>query len=851
MDNLRNSIEILFHQQKPEVLLMKHSVWRNLVSKVEKDFFTKTYLAANPPFTGDQADMLYKQLSENWMKDGEKTSVFQVLLAFAQKVLRVKEGMPVCRYEDYLRWHEMTASIGEDILTCSFLASEDKRTYTARKNFAWKTVLESDNIHLEALFSRGLSELHCHLNGSSINFDLNWLAIMNEPGFQKREWFQKASGHPNQLYEYSLLAAFIRMYLYIKTNNFICGPEFEKTYNRLLNDKDKLFSIQLYVDKLQAEIAYHSEFHARKFEGGVIDYAIPASLSIHDSKHPETQLLVGERKLMYECFRRVLDNDFSIPEIGISFYLYLVIKMQVKDLLIQHNNIKGFDNFKKFDKNKDLFVEHSRNKTLQHLIQKLTLYSYTQDAHIDYLEYRIAPKKTASAIRRKLNDISQITDEIAPKETASAIRRKPNDISQITDDKDKVQCVCHFIKSPDRERYYEDEVENQCYCRNYNARQKYKRESRALEILLKKFENRIVGIDAANSEFGCRPEVFGEVFRRLQHLERNTSMENLIEMKWQDLGITYHVGEDYYDIVDGLRAIEEAILFLNLSDGSRLGHAVALGIGVMEYYKERKNTIIIPKQDLLDNCVWLLAKMDEYAIVDENGVRNNLMYEMQRLLNEIYPNCMEEDYRTYYQSWLLRGDEPLLYMNASSKTKAPKDGIIAPYGLNHFEKRIDEARNLCHARVLYRQYHYDSGVKHRGHKPEEWRLPDGLPSVIDKIQKQMRNEVAKRKIAIEVNPTSNLRICNINTYDTHPVVKFRNYGLSLMNEYDDCPQISVSINTDDKGIFATSLEKEYTLMALALEKQETSDGKPKYLPNNILNWLEELRQEAEIQRFRK
>ncbi len=42
-----------------------------------------------------------------------------------------------------------------------------------------------------------------------------------------------------------------------------------------------------------------------------------------------------------------------------------------------------------------------------------------------------------------------------------------------------------------------------------------------------------------------------------------------------------------------------------------------------------------------------------------------------------------------------------------------------------------------------------------------------------------------------------------------------------------------------------------TLMALALEKQKTSDGKPKFQPNNILNWLEGIRQEAEIQRFGK
>lgn len=828
MDNLRSAIEILFWKQDPEVLLKEHSVWRNMVSGVDKDFFTETYLSLHPPYTGNQTDLLYTLLNEEWMWDKWNTSVFHALLTFGKEVLRVKAGMPVCRYEHYLRWHEMTTAIGEDILTCSFLAFDDKRTNTTRKSFAWNTVLESDNIHLEALFCRGLTELHCHLNGSSINFDLNWMAIMNEPEFQKREWFKKASGHQTRLYELSLLAAFIRMYLFVKTSGYVSGKSFEQSYERLLCDKNRLQLVPLYIGDLQAEIAYQGAIHARRFDGGVIDYAIPATLSVYDEKRSETRMLVGERRLMYECFRRVLNADDTIQGLGLAFYLYLVIKLRVRDLIIQNNKVKGFANFKMFDKNKDIFVEHSRNKTLQRLIPQMALASYKEDTHISYFEFRIAPKGSASLMRAKVNDLAKMLGG-----------------------EDKAHCVFHFIKRPDQERFFKDEVVNRYYCRNFHARREYNIQSRALGILLRKFDDRIVGIDAANSEFGCRPEVFAVTYRRLQHLEHDTSIETIKEAKWQDLGITYHVGEDYYDIVDGLRAIEEAILFLNLTDGSRLGHAVALGIGAKEYYKERKNTIIIPKQDLLDNCVWLLAKMDEYAIADETGVRNKLLLEVQRLLNELYSDFVMEDYRVYYQAWLLRGDEPSIYMNATEETKAPEDLLEEPYYLNHFDSRIDVARAQSYARMLYRRYHYDASVKHRGHKPEEWRLPEGLIQVIDKIQEKMRNEVARKKIAIEVNPTSNLRICNIDTYDTHPVVKFRNYGLSVMDEYNDCPQISVSINTDDKGIFATSLEKEYTLMALALEKQKTADGSPKFQPNNILNWLEELRQESEIQRFGK
>lgn len=823
MDNLRSAIEILFLKQDPDFLLREHCISRNQVDSVDKDSFIRKLHISHREFTGDQAEQLYSLLEETWMKEkGQNPSVFQVLVVFGRNVLRVKDNLPICQYEHYLRWHEMTAVVGEDILTCSFLAIDDRKTRTERKSFAWNIVLESDNTHLETLFKRGLSELHCHLKGSSVNFDLNWLAIMNEPRYQKRELYMKASRQCSSLYEHAIMAAFIRMYLYLQIEGYPEDYPFNVIFKKIWYSPNRQQLLFMYLNDLQSEIYCQQVLYAYQYNNKAIDYAIPKKLSVPDSNAAANFFLVGERKLMYECFRRVFEKDDTIANLEFLFYLYLVIKLQIKELIIQHNNIKGFANFKNFDKNKEIFIEHSKNKTIQKLIQELAIESYQQNKHINYYEIRIAPKNSVSEMRVKLNELST----------------------------NKSRCVFHFIKSPDQELYYDDRIENRYYCRNYYRRMIFKGQSMVLEFLMQRPEDKVAGIDAANSEFGCRPEVFAEIYRRLQHLRRDTSLETFFEISWHDLGITYHVGEDYYDVVDGLRAIEEAILFLNMTDGARLGHAVALGIDSHVYYRERKNRIIIPKQDLLDNCVWLLAKMDEYAIPDPTGIRNHLLYEIQRLMKEIYHQKM--DYRTYYQAWLLRGDEPSLYRFSQGETiLLPLDSIVEPYLLNHFEKKIDMARNNDDARILYCDYHYNAGAKHRGHKPEEWQLPEMLVDVIDAIQAQMRNDVAKRKIAIEVNPTSNLRICNIDTYDTHPVVKFRNYGLSVMEDYNDCPQISVSINTDDKGIFATSLEKEYTLMSLALEKQRTFDGRQKFQPNNILNWLEGIRQEAEIQRFRK
>lgn len=57
----------------------------------------------------------------------------------------------------------------------------------------------------------------------------------------------------------------------------------------------------------------------------------------------------------------------------------------------------------------------------------------------------------------------------------------------------------------------------------------------------------------------------------------------------------------------------------------------------------------------------------------------------------------------------------------------------------------------------------------------------------------------------------------------------------------NCPQLSVFINTDDQGVFSTSLENEYALMAIALEKEKDANGKPKYNSSMIYDCLERVR----------
>ena len=119
-----------------------------------------------------------------------------------------------------------------------------------------------------------------------------------------------------------------------------------------------------------------------------------------------------------------------------------------------------------------------------------------------------------------------------------------------------------------------------------------------------------------------------------------------------------------------------------------------------------------------------------------------------------------------------------------------------------------------------------------------------------KVQKALQRKVVSCGVGIETNPSSNYLIGTFKRYDKHPIIRFYNRSLTVDEaELRECPQLNVSINTDDIGVFSVSLENEYAYMALALEKARDSSGKPLYNKNMIYQWLDDIREMGVEQTF--
>lgn len=202
-----------------------------------------------------------------------------------------------------------------------------------------------------------------------------------------------------------------------------------------------------------------------------------------------------------------------------------------------------------------------------------------------------------------------------------------------------------------------------------------------------------------------------------------------------------------------------------------------------------------------------------------------------------------------YQGLTLTDDKVVETINRKEEMSNASISVWQRNSFNYGEDFVN-ARMNPEAIKLYSEYHYSKQVKNEGCTPQVLKIPrkirEELMICIEQVQEHMLSQIEEKHIGIECNPTSNIKIGDFDKYEEHPIFKFNNYGLNTPYKSHN---ISVSINTDDKGIFSTSLEREYALLGIALEK--TKKDNMKNAPRAIIDWLDRVRQMSNEQRFSK
>lgn len=774
------------------------------------------------------------------VKYAKQPTLFNMLLHFVDNgMLHMDDEEPVCQWEGLLRWHDLTTYIGEDVMVCAYLAGHDLTTPNAprRRNFNWTPYLRTDDVTLNLLLDMPLADIHAHLKGSSMNFEINWICLMNhiDGRWKKFKELEKKvqSDYANEkrrggeLYGKAVLAAAIRLHLLELLNHKSSSTisHLEKLMKgcsemEVISEANKL---QSKIENIQQRIGkvYQSE---KDGETAIFDYAIINGVSVEEVN--SLTLLSGERYLLYALMRNIYSDDCKGPKTNFLLYLYLVLKNEIRHEITQLNNSVGFDNFSIYEDRKQIFVkgyEHYENAAIHLAIKG---FFGGKNSSKRYHEARITPGNSGSEIVSSIKKLDHAVE---------------SDLLKTEDTQWNYKYIFHFIKLPEKQPTSD--------CRHFTLRQTVKRQAQAIYDYRNNPEqgegnvhvaDRAVGIDAANSEIACRPEVFAQAFRFLRH----HTIKHPELHRPQDLGVTYHVGEDFMDVVDGLRAVTEAIMFLNLRKGDRIGHGLVLGVDVEEYYKARNYTIAISLQMMMDNMAWLHHYVRELR--GYGHILSGIKETFEKCYRKVYCDRLVPSIETYYDSMLLRGDNPECYKVDGTVVNAGGDFAEWLTKSLNSEESCRKARELRETRKLYHQYHYDLNGKLNGAIYDEWAVTEDVIFAIKEIQRKLLEEVEKMGLAIECNPTSNRKIGEFERYDEHPILKFNNDGLNIYPKRT----VSVSINTDDKGVFATSIEREYALIAHAVIRHFQNNGKGEF-HHDVYDWLDRIRANSLEQRFNK
>ena len=747
---------------------------------------------------GDKVRLMRRLYDEEWsIDDADRptsgvSNPFLALSRFAKSCLTLRDGEVLVRFEELLRWRMLSTEIGENLLVCAFLAHEDCFHGNTHGKARWSYTCKVDDADLGYIFGKGLSELHQHLKASTDMFSLSWICLMNHITRRYLTFGKLVADRVPEVYRQCYEAAAIRVRLFE-----IIQEIGETDYD--MPDFDAGFESA--VRKLQYHINSYREHYGRKINGKRYDYAITSSKAEALTALNDFD---GEKFILYSAMVRIFQNPSEKLLTGM-LYRYVLAKSKFRQFIEQPNGKKGFANFSIYERHKDMMLD--AYPTYKRIALTLAAEESLHVHNVTSLETRIAPK----------NDLRKMLADFLMTEKYCMAERDG--------EKQDIRFVYHFIK-----RYEDDTREG--FVRQHRLRHDIRRQTLNMVVMhryKRKVFEKLVGVDAANTELGCSPEVFAQSFRYLRKRCEGR------------LHFTYHAGEDFYDIADGLRAIDEAIHLLRLRNGERIGHGLALGTIAHYYYHRQECTIAISKQCLLDNCAWLLVRSQELGISMAPKVRHMLESWFNRLLCEIYGS--HDTLHTYYSAMQLRGDNP----RASSYGKRRACNVIPDWESCDLDPnpRLGVIRKNPDAKRLYHDYHFKETVKKERKRIVEFKISEGYEELITAMQEAMMEEIERRGIVIECCPTSNFKIGYEDRYDYQPIFRF--------NSVSDAPgehHLPVTINTDDIGVFHTTLDNEYAIIALAALKKKDSEGRPLYSRRMVMSWLEQIRENGFKYRFK-
>ncbi|UGV41089.1 hypothetical protein J7W08_01910 [Methanococcoides orientis] len=346
----------------------------------------------------------------------------------------------------------------------------------------------------------------------------------------------------------------------------------------------------------------------------------------------------------------------------------------------------------------------------------------------------------------------------------------------------------------------------------------------------------IRGIDIAGNENELAIEIFAPAIRMLRSSKQKSLADPYKRVKIPHL--TVHAGEDYSHLISGLRNIDETVRFCEFKSGDRLGHALALGIDPFSWASSQ-SVIYIPAVEHLDNLVWchkhaidVSLRKPEFA-----GIIALIEKKIQLLSKYVYEKVKSPE--TLYKAWELRRNCPLYALKLAEPGQNQQADVWAPDFTRGKKPNDKEAYKLWY-KYLH-TYHHKNQTKNSkpnahtivciqvnsdGHndidfssdQPKDWITEQEL-HLFKAIQDYLIQKYDNIGIIVEACPSSNIYIGRFSGYEEHPIFRWYPPESKLLEEEGEFNKyglrtgpIKVCVNTDDAGIFPTTIANEHRIL---------------------------------------
>lgn len=450
---------------------------------------------------------------------------------------------------------------------------------------------------------------------------------------------------------------------------------------------------------------------------------------------------------------------------GLLFYahMYLLIQNEYMHLKRQQENRMGFDAFDRV----------SRHRTVER-----PMLQYLEDSFARIISSTEATEKTMIEVR--------VTPWVFYNKGQTVLTAWNKNLSRCMRGTPRLILVVHFIKN---------KGENTAPGKDISLADKYASARLELMIQAKRVADysrhiglryRVpIGIDAAGNELLMPAEVLAPVFRQFER-------DSQIGYK------TYHCGEEFYHLIGGMRAVYDALIFLDMKNGNRLGHATAIGIKPEVWMRCMPDVIVQRNGDWLLDLIFAW-KMLHPIKLEQAAMLEHMILSLAQEIFDSAGNLSMQTLLAFYDARQLIPDKVKFMLE---KTERPtwscneEDQLIIDFIK---ERGVCGLRLLCH-------WHYDADSRHAQEKNKELPLNILDKDVLLLMQQQVQRIVNARNVIIETLPVSNVRISQYQDMQEHHLLRW------LRVEGHACEgdeEMTICVGSDDPGIFVTDLKNEY------------------------------------------